>query len=311
MPQKKLYGSMVVVMLLVQACILATAFADVTAEPAVLVFHSTSQSEMVVLGVDGETIPAQSLTAWQFLVDRSNYSHMLRVTPTDEGLRIQPSETAEVGSYTLVLATQKGDAAVQVFMPLTDHKSSLESLAQRMKISMEDLRKQTGMSQRLGRDQITLSLQPVYYLGQRIAVDMPGAENRMSVWKVNGDTTQEGTDAHRFEFVPKETGPLLVSYEEQEGDAIVATAAALTEIAREPAILHEVKSGVRVSFQAVPGFAEYIWSIDGVEAGRGAIFEHSFNAAGPFLVELKAANPVAPGPYAFREVRYSVTVSAN
>lgn len=306
MSQKKQYGSIVVV-LLVQACISASVFADVTAEPAVLVFHSTSQSEVVVLGVDGESIPAQSLTAWRLLVDQRNYSHMLRVTPTDEGLRVQPSETAEVGSYMLVLSTQQGDVTVQVFMPLSDHQSSLESLAQRMNISMEDLRKQTGMSQRLGRDQITLSLLPVYYVGQRIQIEMPGVENRVSVWKVNGTITQEGEGAHRFEFVPEETGTLLVGYEEREADAVVAAAVALTEIVHEPAIAHKVKVDAGVSFQAPPGFTEHVWTVDGAEAGKGNVFEHTFNEAGSFLVEVKSVNPAEPGPYVFRVNRYSVT----
>jgi len=309
MSQKKFFVSMLTAMLLIQVCIVVSGFAEVNAEPDILVFHNMEQAEVLTLTADGESVSAQSVSAWRLLVDQRNYSHMLQVKPAAEGLRIQPSNTAEVGSYNLVLTTPKGEVAVQVFMPLSDQQSSLESLAQRMKISMEDLRKQMGLSQRLGREQITLNLLPIYYLGQRIQMDMPGGENRTAVWKVNGKITQEGADARHFVFVPEETGSLLVAYEEREKDAVVAAVAALTEVAREPVIPHEVKVGVRMSFQAPSGFAEHTWSIDNVQTGSGAVFEHTFSAPGQFLIAVKSNNPIEPGPYAFRETRYAVKVT--
>ncbi len=299
------------VLLLFSACFTLTAAAEVTATPSVLVFHNTGQSETVTLLSEGEPLSAQTVASWRLLVDDRNYSHMLRVTATDAGLRVSPSDTAEIGSYVLALTTARGTATVQVFTPLTDHQSSIEALAQRMGVAIEDVRKQMGLTQRLGREQITMNLLPVYYVGQHIQVEMSGAENREPVWKVNGETVQRGADAWRFSYVAEEPGPLLIVYQEYENDVVIALDSVLVEAVNQPAIPHEVAVGARAHFNAPPGFAEHVWRVDDVETASGVAFHHTFSQPGRYSVRVMSTEPTKAGPYAFRETRYEVTAASN
>lgn len=286
----------------------ASSYATVTADPAVLVFHNNTQTETVVLMADGKPVPAENVKGWRFLVDQRNYSHMLLVTPTAEGVRIRPSATAEVGSYALVMDTPEGSVSLQVYMPLSDEQSSVEALAQRMNLPVDEIQKQMGMTQRLGRDVITLNLLPVYYLGQRIQIDMPGKATRTALWKVNGKTVQEGPDAYHLDYVAAEPGPTLLVYEERENGAVTATATALTEIAAEPPILYETGTNTTLTLQAPPGFAEYAWLMDGTSVTAGTAFSHTFVEPGEHTITIKCTSPTSPGGYAFREVRYAVKV---
>ncbi len=283
-------------------------YATVTAEPAILVFHSATQAETVVLAANGQPVAAEQVKSWRFLVDARNYSHMLLMTPSEEGVRIQPSATAEVGSYTLVMETAEGNAAVQVFLPLTDQQSLIESLAQRMGITVDEVKKQTGVSQRLGHDQITLHLLPVYYLGQRIQIDMPVAENRFACWKVNGNVVQEETDAARLDYTAAETGPLLLTYEERENGVLVTTATALTEIVPEPPILHEIKTNTLLQLQAPPEFSDYVWLLNESQVATGVAFSHKFPDPGKYQVKVKCTKPLTTAPYALREIQYKIHV---
>lgn len=286
----------------------AFSHATVTAEPDVLVFHNTNQAETVVLMCDGKPVPPESIRGWQFLVDHRNYSHMLLVTPAAEGLRIQPSAAAEVGSYILAVDTPEGSVRIRVYMPLSDQQSSIEALSRRMNIPVEEIHKQMGMTQRLGRDVITLNLLPVYYLGQRIQVDMPGSAARTALWKVNGKTVQEGRDAYKLDYVAAEPGPLLLVYEEKENAALAATASALTEISAEPPIPCEIQTNTTLSLQAPPGFAEYAWMMDSSPVAAGTAFSHTFAEPGEHTITIKCTVPTSPSAYAFREVRYAVKV---
>ncbi len=286
----------------------AFSHATVTAEPDVLVFHNTNQAETVVLMCDGKSVPSESIRGWQFLVEHRNYNHMLLVTPAAEGLRIQPSADAEVGSYILAIDTSEGSVCIRVYMPLSDQQSSIEALAKRMNIPVEEIHKQMGITQRLGRDVITLNLLPVYYLGQRIQVDMPGSAARTALWKVNGKTVQEGRDAYKLDYVATEPGPLLLTYEEKENDTLVATASALTEISAEPPIPCEIQIYTTLSLQAPPGFAEYAWMMDDSPVATGSTFSHTFTKPGEHTITIKCTVPTSPGAYAFREVRYAVKI---
>lgn len=283
-------------------------YGEITATPSTLTFHNTNQEETVTLTADGTEIPATAVHRWQFLVDQRNYSHMLQVKHSATGLCIQPSNTAEAGSYQLVLDTASGNVAISVFMPLSELKTSIESLSKRMNIPIEEIQQQMGFTRRLGREKITMNLLPVYYLGQRILITMPGIENRISKWNINGETIQEGPEAQNLEYSATATGPLLVTYEEWEDNALVASATTLTEVVREPAILQEVGENVTVAFQAPPGFASYTWMLDEVQTGTNADFSHQFKTPGEYQVTVKCAEPTTSSPYTFREVQYKVCV---
>ncbi len=282
-----------------------------TVEPSALVFQNREQAETVRLFADGQPLPGGAVTSWRLLVDERNYSHMLRVSPADDGIRITPSDTAEIGSYLLVLRTARGEAAIRVYTPFTDYQSSIEALAQRMDVSIEEVRRQMGLTRRLGREQITMTLSPVHYLGQHIKIVMPGTDDRVSVWEVNGEEVLRGVDAHRFSHVAETTGPLLVAYHEYEDGTLIASANGLTEVVIEPAIPHTVTAGAHAHFEAPPGFATYRWKVDGEAAGSGATLRHVFDTPGRYMVKVIATDPTDPGPYGFRETRYEVTVTTS
>lgn len=283
-------------------------FAEITATPSTLVFRNISEVKTVTLAADGEAIPATAVSSWRLLVDQRDYSHMVTVKPSEAGVRIQPSGTAEVGSYQLILDADKGDVAVSVFMPLSDLKSSMELLAKRMDISLEEIQRQTGFTQRLGREKIDMNLLPVYYLGQRILIDMPDVENRTSKWKINGAMVQEGADAQRLDYVAASTGPLLVVYEEWNDNVKVAAASGLTEVAREPALYQEIAQNTKITLKAPPGFDAYVWLLDGVQAETGDEYTLLPTNPGEYQIIVKCAEPAPISAYGFREVLYNIRI---
>lgn len=282
--------------------------AEVTADPEVLVFHNATQSETVRLRTGDRSLPGSSVTSWRLLVGERNYSHMFRVTPLDDGLRVTPSDTVEIGSYVLALHTAHGTAQIQVYTPLSEHESLIESLAKRMDISVAEVRQQMGLSHRLGREQITLSLAPVHYWGQRLVIEMPAPKERVSIWKVNGEVVLQGEGMNRFEYVLDELGPLLLTYEERVDGTQMAAASALSEVTKYPAIPYQAKRNTTVRFQAPAGFMRYRWRLDGAAAGNDAEFSHRFDEPGQYTVSVLCEEPVEAGPYAMREDIYQVTV---
>lgn len=289
---------------------LAVAFgavAGVTAAPARVIFYDTDQHAEIRLFAEGMPLAPSSMRGWRLLVGDSSYSHMLRVTPKEEVLIVQPSESAEVGSYLLVIDTARGMASVEVYTPLSDQASIVEVLARRMNMGMDEARTRLGLTTRgIGIEEITLSLPPVHYQGQILRMDMETAPGRQSVWKVNGEQFPAGAEANRLEHTFTEPGPRLIAYEEYEGGRLRASGAGLTEVVAEPPLAHEAQVGARVTFHAPAGYENYTWWVDGKEAAVGALCEQVFKFPARHLVKVRASQPAARDGFAFREVVYEV-----
>ncbi len=139
---------------------------------------------------------------------------------------------------------------------------------------------------------------------------MPTPERRSAVWKINSETINQGENRTHFEYALVETGPLLVNYEEWEDGVLVASASALSEVVKQPAVDYHTAANATVRFHGPEGFSRYSWQVDGASAGNTTVFEQRFTTPGRYTVRVLCEDPVAPGPYHTREITYQVTVAA-
>ncbi|HOJ68055.1 MAG TPA: hypothetical protein PK379_02810 [Candidatus Hydrogenedentes bacterium] len=284
---------------------LSSAVAQIQVTPEQVTFEHLDQSQTLQIRRDGAPVPAEDIVRFELLVDRSDYSHMFRFEKANGQVILTPSKTCEVGSYLLRIATRRGDGWVRVYTPLRDHPSTLELLAQRLGITVDELKQRAGIAQVISRQRISLDLPPVYYVGNVISVDMRAAPGNTWTWEINGTVV---TENQPLRYVVSEPGPLLLVYTEKQGDLVVAKVSELTEAAVEPELSTTVKAGVDLILNAPEGFGAYRWTQDGRDVSADRTYTFRMDAPGTYKVEVLASRPLTGDPDAFRRIRYAVRV---
>lgn len=283
----------------------ATVAAQIQVTPEQVTFERLDQSQTLQVSRDGSPVPAVEIVQLQLLVDRSDYSHMFRFEKANGQVILTPSQTCEVGSYLLRIATRRGDGWVRVYTPLRDHPSTLESLAQRLGIPVEELKQRAGMAQVITRQRVSLDLPPVYYVGSVISVDMQPAPGNTWTWLVNGTTVAENRP---LRYVITDPGPLLLMYTEKQGDLVIAQVSELTEAAAEPEIHTTVRAGTDLILHAPEGFSVCRWTQDGRVVSADQTYTFRMDAPGTSRVEVVASRPLSGDPESFRRIRYAIQV---
>jgi len=298
-------AALIIVTGLVWLVAAAPVAAQIQVSPEQVTFERLDQSQTLQVRRDGAPVPAEEIVRFQLLVDRSDYSHMFRFEKANGQVILTPSKTCEVGSYLLRIATRRGDGWVRVYTPLRDHPSALENLAQRLGITVEELKQRAGIAQVIARQRISLDLPPVYYVGTVISVDMQAAPGNTWTWQVNGTTV---TENRPLRYVVTEPGPLLLVYTEKQGDLVIAQVSEITEAAAEPEIITTVKAGTDLILHAPEGFSVYRWTQDGREVSADQTYTFRMDAPGTSKLEVLASRPLSGDPETFRRIRYAVQV---
>ncbi|MBW7863831.1 MAG: hypothetical protein GX580_11200 [Candidatus Hydrogenedens sp.] len=286
-----------------------SAAAAPTVEPASVVFDKTGMSATLRVLDDGVPLPAGEITGFRLMVGGSDYRHMFRMSKADGAVTLTPSATVEVGSYDLAITTARGDAWAKVYTPLGDQQTSLQNLAQRLNIPLEDLKRQIGMTRDLPQSRIELSLPPVYYVGLTFHLEMPGGGAARRVWKLNGEVVREGADATSITHVFKEPGPCLLEYAEYLDGRRVAEVGELIEVVGEPPLPVNVAARTTLTLNSPEGYAKYSWTLDGQMVSADPAFVRAFEEPGEHTVVLLAESPVSGQSGEFRRIVHKITVT--
>ena len=283
--------------------------AMVTATPDTVTFDNAAVSAAVALAADGVPIPAAEIRGFRLLVGGSDYSHMLRFSKADGAVTISPSPTVEVGSYDLVISTGRGEARVRVYTPLGEHPSSLEVLAQKLGMTVEELKNRSGKSGSMARQQLQLDLPPLYHTGQTLALDMGASPEVLAVWEVNREKVSEGAGAGRLEYLFREPGAYLFTYTESRDGVVVASVSGLVEVVDEPVIKTETAAKTQYGLNAPEGYRKNTWTLDGQAVSATPKFEQTFEAPGEHIIILLQEEPASGNPGGFRKIRWQLTVT--
>lgn len=286
----------------------AAARAEVAADPAEAVFNGADESVTLRILDGGQPVPAAEIRGFRLLAGNGDYRHMLRMAPGEGVVTLRPSPTVEVGSYTLEVETTRGTARARVYTPLSRHQTSLQTLADRLHITLDELRREIGTTREFGAPRIAVEMPPVHYAGHVFRLNLAGGGDVRRVWKINGETVAEGPEAAALEHVFAEPGSYVVSYAEYEGDRRVAGFSELLEVVAEPPVPVNVAPGTVLTLSGPDGFRRFSWEVDGEKAYAGQKLSQTFDAAGSHTVSATGADPAEGNPGAFRKITYIVKV---
>ncbi len=288
--------------------------AAVTADPAEVTFVSPNQSFTIHLSNSGTPIPASDIQGWKLLASGHDYQHMIVVEKLDGALIVTPSKAVELGSYDLSIETSKGSVGVRVFMPLSDVPDIVEKMTALTGESEARVKEKLGLSTTTGRDQITITLPPVYYEGQTLEQTLataPGS-GHTSTWFINGEVVNGDAKNNAFSYTFEKPGEYVLTYVETvtENGAVVVVAhgRASTSVVAFPSIAAEATAGTAMTFSSPAGYQKSVWSVDGKEISTGDSLTYTFPASGSAVVECLASNPVKGPSGSFLRVRYRTNV---
>jgi hypothetical protein len=295
-------GALIVVML---GALPATA---VEVSPKTIEFEKIETSETISVVHNGQAVPASAIKSVKLWAGGHDYDHMIDVKKADGQVTVKPSELLEIGSYDLVIDTGQGKATVTVMAPLDKLYTSLESRADRLGITVDELKSRLGMTRQLGQEVVRLNLPKVYYVGQTLSVPMEQVEGRTYAWAVNGTAIQVGVGDARMNYTFTEPGIYDFTYVEKEGDRVVAAGFGATTVVAEPPVHSEVEQNTAQKFVAPIGYSHYVWRIDGKDVAQGDTLTYEFKERGSHVVSLHAHTPVSGNVEALRNITYVVTV---
>lgn len=284
------------------------ATAELTAEPAKLIFNNFDAQQLVQLRLDGQILPMDVVRDWSLLAGERNYTHMISVTPTKDGLIIGPSATAEVGSYLLIINTKHGPVQIDVETPFKEHETIIEKTAKDLGVSEEEVRANLGVSQQFQRQDVTLNLPATYYTGDMLEVEVPANGGHRSVWKINGNTVLEGQDQLVLKQMLTVAGPLEVTYEEWNGNALIASASAQSQVLQRPAMRFETTVNTPTTFRGPANYETYSWYVDNEMCCHQPAITRVFETAGTYHVTCVSSQPLDPSLKESREDVFEVTV---
>ncbi len=234
---------------------------------------------------------------------------MFRFSKADGTVVLTPSPTAEVGSYDLRIDTAKGDAWMKVYTPLGEKQTSLQALAQKLNMPLDELKRQAGLSKELGRGGVEFSLPPVFPVGRTLTVDMGTAADVKARWEVDRKVVADGLGAGALTYLFKEAGPHLFTYTEFRGDAVAAKASAVVEGAEAPANDVSFDAGTTLTLEALPGYGQHTWTVDGQPAGKDAKLNLKRDAPCEILVMVLSEKPTTGHPGEFDKTTFRVKVT--
>ncbi len=284
------------------------ASAGVTASPSDVIFNDVTQTATVHLRTDGNTVPAADVGAAKVYIGENDYDHMFDITRKDGAIHISPNEHTEIGSYRLVIPTDSGKATVNVYTPLSDLETSLETQARMAGMSVDALKHSLGLFTMTERDFVSLELPPIYYEGQNLMVAMDPPAARDFKWYVNGRMVESGQGPYTFTYAFTDPGVHTVRYEEWTDGKIVSTAYDTTQVVAEPPVQWRVSKNQEFSLQAPEGYARYTWFVNGAVVSNQRVLTHMFTRPGTYTVQSHAMDALTDDVPAHRKIVYEVSV---
>lgn len=278
----------------------------VEAKPENVTIKSASEAVPIAVTHNGTPVPAGDISSVKLYVDNHDYDHMITVQKADGQVTIRPTEALELGHYDLAIKTKQGEVRVPVTALQGIADAGLEARAKRQGVSVDEIKKQLGISQSVRQERIDLGFSEVYYVGQTLNLSMAVKADRTAAWMVNG--TPVDTPGGSLKYTFDQAGVYDFAYVEKEGDKAVALGLGTVSVVAEPAIPVEVKVGVAQTLLGPEGYGLYAWKLDGKDAGSDSSWTGTFTGPGKHTVSVRAEKPIQADSQPLRALTFAVTV---
>ena len=212
----------------------AAALAEVTADPASIIFKSVKDRFSIKLTANGKPLPAGNIRGWRFVAADHGYKHMIRCEKKDGSLDVTASPTMEVGTYDFIIDTKAGGAKVNVTVTFAEEKDIVQQEAAKKGESIEQAKIALGLAKEGQRGTVTITLPNEYFVGQTMTLTMPVIENHSYTWAINGVAIESGVGKNTFSYTFAKEGDYTLQYTEKVGNATVAKAEAKTKVVPAP-----------------------------------------------------------------------------
>lgn len=245
---------------------------------------------------------------WQLYVDKNTYEYMVKVTAEADGLHISPTDQAEVGTYDLVVDTDRGPIRIALNLSLREEEGLLERNTTELG-NKDAAMHATGLTTVVPHETVTytLGVQPQYKPGDTMVVSAPeDGKTEVYRWVVNNDTIVE---QQRLEYAFPKEGEYVVRLERRDpSGGWVKVSETNTLVTSSAAVTMEAKVGQRINFTGPAGFSAYEWSHGGTVISRALEATIKFDTPGVYNVYCRAQQPVSQPGTDYVMVRYEVTV---
>jgi hypothetical protein len=275
------------------------------ADPASILINTLESAIVIRLTDSGEPLKPGDVTTTRFMVEDSNYSRMVKVTPVDGGVRLEPTPDFEVGSYDLVIETKRGTITVPVSAPLNGEQGLLEQRTEALGGARNEAMRDVGLATSLPRGTVSFKLEPQYTVGQALRIDAPATPGAAMRWLANGDVAAEGPTGNVLAYVfPAEGDYLLQLQQRRAGTEWEIISEASTLVIEPEPIVMTAKPGQRISFTAPDGYQQYTWVLAGITVSEQRKAALTFPTPGKHELTCRCDRAAGEG---FRLVRYEVT----
>lgn len=289
--------------------------APLRAEPATLTFDTFDPVFHIKLFRGGAPLPASALAGYGVFIEDRTYDHMFHISrfgDAEGGLRVAANpEHLQIGTYDLRIRAGGGELTVPIAAPLDKLPTSLETQAERLGITVQDLRRRMALYTVPGRSVVDIALPPRYYVGDNLSLNLDDDPEKTYIWTVNGEVVQKGLGEGDLTYTFEKPGTYTLAVVERRGGATLAEWSGQTEVVEEPVIHTAIKPNRRVQFPKLEGYGSYSWHIDGQPVGNEAAFAHTFREEGTYSVVCIAREPEHAPWKAFRKIVWEVTVSRS
>lgn len=288
------------------ALALAHAALAVEANPGQIEIKTADQAVTIGVTHNGAPVSASDITSVKLYVDQHDYDHMITVEKADGAVTIRPTEALELGHYDLAIKTAQGEVRVPVTALQTIADEGLEARAKRQGVTVEEIKKQLGISQSVGQDRINIGFSEICNVGTTVTCDMNVPEGRTAEWMVNGEKVD--APGGKLTYFFEEPGIYDFAYVEKAGGRALAIGLATVNASAQPGQPVEVKVGVEQTLLGPEGYGRYAWKLDGAEAGNASSWKGSFESPGTHVVTVRADAPVGETAQPVRIATYHLTV---
>lgn len=287
--------------------------AAVTAAPDSVSFSNLTESFAIHLRDGDSPLPADAVRGATMWIGENTYTHQFNIKRSTSGaavITLSPNpEHVQVGTFTLIVSTTRGDARVAVNTPLDQLPDMLENRAKAMGVTADELRAQLGLSHTGPRENAKVTLPEYFYEGHVFTLNMPEAADHDFVWKVNGTVVLEGRGKNVLRHVFAAPGDYRIELEERLGAGVVTSWSGVQKVTASPAMEWTVRAKSPFYLEGVQGFRKHMWKIDGEELGEGQTLKWTFREPGVYTIEVKSSDPADGNPAEFRRLTWNTTAT--
>ncbi|MFA6240479.1 MAG: hypothetical protein WC655_06100 [Candidatus Hydrogenedentales bacterium] len=309
------FGRVVCVLGVVAASAAAYAGAQavpLTASPDTVTFSRMDDSAEIRLMSGDAPLASEAVKSARIMIDARDYSEQFVITRSSSGpavvtLRPNPA-TAQVGSFSLRIATTSGEVKVSVLAPFDTLPDMIENQAKAKGITVEQLKQQLGMTKSFGRDTVSVLLPESFPEGHVFKLSFSSGNDSEFTWSVDGDVVQQGAGKSELSHVFEKPGEHVLSLVEKKGKGTVASWEGVLNVVAAKPLVWSVPAKTEVTVPGPEGFKKYTWRVDNEVVSSARVLKHTFKAKGQSTIECLAEQPEQGNPAEFRRLTWETTV---